>query len=97
MRPSIGTAAGRRAKGADAPWRWRIGARTLWIVPDQPCRVLSWAPLGGGVRIAGLLVNHQVELDDRAAARYCGKHMLPGELIGRAVHESCARAFGRIR
>jgi adenosylcobinamide amidohydrolase len=31
--------------------------------------VLSWAPLGGGSRIARLLANHQVELDDREAMR----------------------------
>ncbi|HTJ10039.1 MAG TPA: adenosylcobinamide amidohydrolase [Candidatus Binataceae bacterium] len=72
MRPSIPTAAGRRARDAKSgasPWRWRIGARTLWVVPDQACRVLSWAPLGGGVRIAHLLANHQIELDDREAMR----------------------------
>ena len=72
MRPSIGTAAGPAAvgaKNASVPWRWRFGARTLWIVPDQACRVLSWAPLGGGVRIARLLANHQVVLDDREALR----------------------------
>ena len=72
MRPSIRTAGGRRAlsaKSAVAPWRWRIDARTLWIVPDQACHVLSWAPVGGGIRIARLLANHQVELDDREAQR----------------------------
>jgi adenosylcobinamide amidohydrolase len=72
VRPSIRTEAGRRALGAKravAPWRWRIGGRTLWIVPAQACRVLSWAPLGGGIRIARLLTNHQVELDDREAMR----------------------------
>ncbi len=72
MRPSIRTAAGRRAhggKGAPAPWRWWIGARTLWIVPDGACRVLSWAPLGGGIRIARLLANHQVAIDEREAMR----------------------------
>jgi len=72
VRPSIPTAAGRRARDAKSgasPWRWRIGARTLWVVPDQACRVLSWAPLGGGVRIAHLLANHQIELDDREAMR----------------------------
>ncbi|HLJ44311.1 MAG TPA: adenosylcobinamide amidohydrolase [Candidatus Binataceae bacterium] len=31
--------------------------------------MLSWAPLGGGVRIANLLANHQIELDDREAMR----------------------------
>jgi adenosylcobinamide amidohydrolase len=72
VRPSTKTAAGRRAlgvKGAVAPWRWRIGSRTLWVVPDHACRVLSWAPLGGGFRIARLLANHQVKVDDRAALR----------------------------
>jgi adenosylcobinamide amidohydrolase len=72
VRPSIRTAAGRRALSAKrvvAPWRWRVGARTLWIVPHQACRVLSWAPLGGGIRIARLLANHQVELDEREAMR----------------------------
>jgi adenosylcobinamide amidohydrolase len=66
LRSSIGTAADRRALSANnagVPWRWRVAARTLWIVPDQPCRVLSWSPLGGGVRIARLLANHQVVLD----------------------------------
>jgi adenosylcobinamide amidohydrolase len=72
VRPSIRTAAGRRArgaKGAAAPWRWWIVARTLWVIPDQACRVISWAPLGGGIRIAHLLANHQVEIDDPEALR----------------------------
>jgi adenosylcobinamide amidohydrolase len=72
VRPSTRTAAGRRAHGAKsavAPWRWRISARTLWVVPDQACRVLSWAPLGGGIRIARLLANHQVKVEDREALR----------------------------
>ena len=34
---------------------------------------------------------------ERGAERYCGKHTLLGELIGRAVLESCARAIRRIR
>lgn len=78
MRPSTRTAAGRRAqsaKGAAAPWRWEIGARTLWIVPDQACRVLSWAPLGGGTRIARLIANHQVKIDDRVALRAPRAHL----------------------
>jgi adenosylcobinamide amidohydrolase len=72
VRPSTKTAADRRAlraKGSVAPWRWRIDARTLWVVPDQACRVLSWAPLGGGFRIAHLLANHQVKVDEREAVR----------------------------
>jgi len=31
--------------------------------------VLSWAPLGGGICVAGVLANHQIERDDRAALR----------------------------
>jgi adenosylcobinamide amidohydrolase len=72
VRPSTKTAADRRAiavKGAVAPWRWRIGAGTLWVIPDEACRVLSWASLGGGFRIASLIANHQVKVDDRAALR----------------------------
>jgi adenosylcobinamide amidohydrolase len=69
VRPSTRTAAGRGAKGAGVPWRWRVGARTLWVVPDQACRVLSWAPLGSGIRIARLLANHQVKVEDREALR----------------------------
>jgi adenosylcobinamide amidohydrolase len=72
VRPSIRTAADRRAlgaKGAVTPWRWWIEARTLWIVPDEVCRVLSWAPLGGGIRTARLLANHQIAIDEREAMR----------------------------
>jgi adenosylcobinamide amidohydrolase len=82
VRPSIRTAAGRRALGvkdAVAPWRWRVGARTLWIVPGEACRVLSWAPLGGGIRIARVLANHQVELDEREAMH------APREYLARVV------------
>jgi adenosylcobinamide amidohydrolase len=78
VRPSIRTAAGRRALGAKsavAPWRWWIGARTLWIVPHRVCRVLSWAPLGGGIRVTRLLANHQVELDDHEAIRAPRAHL----------------------
>jgi adenosylcobinamide amidohydrolase len=83
VRPSTKTAAGRRvlgAKSAVAPWRWRIGARTLWVVPDEACRVLSWAPLGGGFRIASLIANHQVKVDDRDALR------APRAYLARVVH-----------
>jgi hypothetical protein len=31
----------------------------------------------------------------QAAHRYCGKHTVAGELIGRAVLASCARALAR--
>ena len=88
MRPSIRTAAGRRAlsaKGAVAPWRWQVGAHTLWIVPDQACRVLSWAPLGGGIRIARLLANHQVELDEREAM--CAPRAYLARVVRAAGHD----------
>jgi adenosylcobinamide amidohydrolase len=57
--------------GSDSavPWRWRISERTLWVIPRSQCRVLSWAPLGGGIRVASLIANHQVRIDDADAAR----------------------------
>jgi len=88
LRPSIQTAAGRRALGtkdAIAPWRWRIDARTLWVIPDQACRVLSWAPLGAGMRIARLIANHQVKVDDREALR--APHAYLASIVRTAGHD----------
>jgi adenosylcobinamide amidohydrolase len=59
------------------PWRWRISGRTLWIVPQRECRVLSWAPLGAGARIVRVLANHQVDVDNQAALR-APSHYLAG-------------------
>jgi adenosylcobinamide amidohydrolase len=50
------------------PWRWTVRGRTLMVSFAAPCRVLSWAPLGGGLRRALLVGNHQVREDERAAA-----------------------------
>ncbi len=41
--------------------------RTLAVFLPTPWLVLGWAPLGGGFKRADLIVNHQIELDDRAA------------------------------
>ncbi len=51
-----------------APWRWTVSGRTLAVILPTGYRVLSWAPLGGGLRHADLIVNHQIEKNDRAAA-----------------------------
>jgi adenosylcobinamide amidohydrolase len=57
-----------------APWRWNVAEHTLAVRLPDAYRVLSWAPLGGGLRRARLLGNHQVLSSDRAAtespARY---------------------------
>jgi adenosylcobinamide amidohydrolase len=49
------------------PWRWHFSARTVVIELPARYRVLSWAPMGGGLRRAGVILNHQIALDDRAA------------------------------
>lgn len=78
---SVARAAASAAADAAAPWRWRISGRTLWVIPRFPCRVLSWAPLGGGMRVATLLANHQVRLDGHRAAR------APRTYLARLVQE----------
>jgi adenosylcobinamide amidohydrolase len=52
----------------DSPWRWTIDEHSLIIHLAEPHRMLSWASLGGGMRRADTIINHQVALDDRAAA-----------------------------
>jgi adenosylcobinamide kinase/adenosylcobinamide-phosphate guanylyltransferase len=49
------------------PWRWHFSARTLVIELPACYRVLGWAPMGGGLRRAAVILNHQIALDDRAA------------------------------
>lgn len=66
---SVARAADSVISESAAPWRWQITERTLWVFPRWRCRALSWAPLGGGMRLASLIANHQVRLDDPYAAR----------------------------
>jgi adenosylcobinamide amidohydrolase len=53
---------------AELPWQWHISARTLVIMLPASYRVLGWAPMGGGLRRAGVILNRQIALDNRAAA-----------------------------
>jgi adenosylcobinamide hydrolase len=46
------------------PWTATIRERTLVIALPEPYRVLSWAPLGGGLGEARTLLNHQVRTDE---------------------------------
>jgi adenosylcobinamide amidohydrolase len=76
------------------PWRWNVADRTLAVRLPHQYRVLSWAPLGGGLRRARLLGNHQVLHNDRVAtespARYlsqvvrqmnCGEPIDPSDVV----------------
>jgi adenosylcobinamide amidohydrolase len=60
-------AAGARRLRPIEPWRWCIDGGTLAVVLPEPYRVLGWAPLGGGLGRAELILNHQIELDDPGA------------------------------
>jgi adenosylcobinamide amidohydrolase len=53
--------------GQCGPWRWTIRDRTLAVFLPASYLTLGWAPLGGGLRRADVIVNHQIEVDDRAA------------------------------
>jgi adenosylcobinamide amidohydrolase len=48
---------------------------TLAVSLPAPWLVLGWAPLGGGFKRADLIVNHQIELDDRAATEAPRAHL----------------------
>jgi len=49
------------------PWIATVRERTLVIVLPEPYRVLSWAPLGGGLVAARTILNHQVRTDEYPA------------------------------
>jgi adenosylcobinamide kinase/adenosylcobinamide-phosphate guanylyltransferase len=60
------------------PWRWYLKASTLVIKLPARYRVLGWAPMGGGLTRAEVILNHQVALNDRAAVqspRACLAHI----------------------
>jgi adenosylcobinamide amidohydrolase len=57
------------------PWRWSLHGRTLAVSLPAPWLVLGWAPLGGGFKHADLIVNHQIEDDDRAATEAPRAHL----------------------
>jgi adenosylcobinamide amidohydrolase len=59
-----------------APWRWSVrGGRTLAVALPEPWLVLGWAPLGGGFKHAELIVNHQIDISDRAATEAPRTHL----------------------
>src|SRR3989442_45795 len=49
------------------PWTATVRERTLVISLPLPYRVLSWAPLAGGLVEAQTIINHQVRTDEYAA------------------------------
>jgi adenosylcobinamide amidohydrolase len=50
------------------PWQWHLKASTLVIELPARYRVLGWAPMGGGLSRAQVILNHQIGLNDRDAA-----------------------------
>src|SRR5215813_2889720 len=49
------------------PWTAAVRERTLVVSLPLPYRVLSWAPLAGGLVEAQTVINHQVRTDEYAA------------------------------
>lgn len=58
-----------------APWRWQINGATLAVFLPAAYRVLSWAPLGGGLRPASVILNHQIEDGNRAATEAASAYL----------------------
>jgi len=52
---------------AQAPWRWWIDGRSLIIRLPAIYQVMSWAPLNGGAWRARVIINHQIQIGERAA------------------------------
>jgi len=57
---------------AQLPWDWRLCTRTLVIELPARYRVLGWAPMGGGLSRARVILNHQIAFDDRTSAESPG-------------------------
>jgi adenosylcobinamide amidohydrolase len=77
MMASIGAEA-RHPSGSSRlkpPWRWRFDENTLIILLPAGYRAIGWAPMGGGVRRASVILNHQIALNDHAAASEPIKHL----------------------
>jgi len=49
------------------PWTATVRERTLVVALPVPYRVLSWAPLAGGLAEAQTVINHQVRTDEYPA------------------------------
>jgi adenosylcobinamide amidohydrolase len=85
---SVGTPL-RKLKVSNEPWRWSMRGRTLAVFLPARWLVLGWAPLGGGFKRADLIVNHQIELDDRAATQAPRAHLTG---VVRALRHDSGRA-----
>jgi adenosylcobinamide amidohydrolase len=73
-------------------------ARTLAVLAAGIKSVRSGAPATGtGTDCIAIAAPVLATARSVRAEQYCGKHTLLGELIGRAVLASCARAFRRVR
>jgi adenosylcobinamide hydrolase len=46
------------------PWRARVHDKTLIVNLPESYRVMSWAPLGGGLVEACTIINHQVDTNE---------------------------------
>jgi adenosylcobinamide amidohydrolase len=57
------------------PWRWHFTEQTLVIALPPGYRALGWAPLGGGLKHAAAILNHQIALDDRTATDAAGEYL----------------------
>ena len=57
------------------PWRWHLNKRTIVIELPAGYSILGWAPMGGGLRRASVILNHQIALDDRAAVESPRAHL----------------------
>ena len=52
----------------ETPWASTVRDRTLILTLPERYRVLSWAPLGGGVVEAHTILNHQVNINEPLTA-----------------------------
>ncbi len=73
-------------------------ARTLAVLEAGIASVRSGAPATGtGTDCIAIAAPARASGPDERAERWCGKHTLIGELIGRAALASCTRAIARVR
>lgn len=72
-------------------------ARALAVLEARISSVRSGAPATGTGTDCIAIAAPLAAARGRGAERYCGKHTLLGELIARAVLQSCARAIARRR
>jgi adenosylcobinamide amidohydrolase len=67
--PQIKRHAAQCRNASRLPWQWHLKASTLVIKLPARYRVLGWAPMGGGLTRAEVILNHQIAPNDRAAVQ----------------------------